>query len=33
MARPGWHDAVGREHKAAREGCVLIDQTSFAKFR
>jgi 4-methylaminobutanoate oxidase (formaldehyde-forming) len=32
MSRPGWHDAVGREHKAAREGCVLIDQTSFAKF-
>jgi sarcosine dehydrogenase len=32
MVRPGWHQAVGREHKAAREGCVLIDQTSFAKF-
>jgi 4-methylaminobutanoate oxidase (formaldehyde-forming) len=32
MARPGWHEAVGREHKAAREECVLIDQTSFAKF-
>jgi 4-methylaminobutanoate oxidase (formaldehyde-forming) len=32
MARPGWHEAVGREHKAAREACVLIDQTSFAKF-
>jgi 4-methylaminobutanoate oxidase (formaldehyde-forming) len=32
MARPGWHEAVGREHRAAREGCVLIDQTSFAKF-
>ena len=30
--RPGWFDAVGREHKAAREGAVLIDQTSFAKF-
>lgn len=33
MARPGWHEAVGREHKAAREHAVLIDQTSFAKFR
>ena len=32
MGRPGWHDAVGREHKAARDACVLIDQTSFAKF-
>ena len=32
MTRPGWHEAVGREHRAAREGCVLIDQTSFAKF-
>jgi 4-methylaminobutanoate oxidase (formaldehyde-forming) len=30
--RPGWFDAVGHEHRAAREGCVLIDQTSFAKF-
>ena len=30
--RPGWFDAVGREHQAAREGGVLIDQTSFAKF-
>lgn len=33
MARPGWHAAVGREHRAAREHAVLIDQTSFAKFR
>lgn len=33
MARPGWHDAVGREHRAARDHAVLIDQTSFAKFR
>jgi sarcosine dehydrogenase len=32
FARPGWWDAVAREHKACREGCVLIDQTSFAKF-
>ena len=31
--RPGWFDAVKREHHAARTGCVLIDQTSFAKFR
>ncbi|WP_209833879.1 FAD-dependent oxidoreductase [Ruegeria sp. HKCCE3926] len=27
-----WFDAVGREHKAAREAAVLFDQTSFAKF-
>lgn len=33
MGRPGWHDAVGREHKAARLHAVLIDQSSFAKFR
>jgi 4-methylaminobutanoate oxidase (formaldehyde-forming) len=33
MARPGWHQAVGREHRAAREHAVLIDQSSFAKFR
>ncbi len=30
--RPNWHTAVAREHKAAREAAVLIDQTSFAKF-
>lgn len=30
--RPGWFDAVGREHRAARDSAVLIDQTSFAKF-
>ncbi|AWB47900.1 FAD-dependent oxidoreductase [Gemmobacter aquarius] len=30
--RPGWFDAVAREHRAAREQAVLIDQTSFAKF-
>lgn len=30
--RPNWHDAVGREHRAAREAAVLIDQSSFAKF-
>lgn len=32
MTRPGWFDAVAREHRAAREAAVLIDQTSFAKF-
>ena len=30
--RPGWFDAVAREHRACREAAVLIDQTSFAKF-
>ncbi len=30
--RPNWFDAVGREHRAAREAAVLIDQSSFAKF-
>ena len=30
--RPGWWGAVKREHQAAREAAVLIDQTSFAKF-
>lgn len=30
--RPNWHRAVGREHTAAREAAVLIDQTSFAKY-
>jgi 4-methylaminobutanoate oxidase (formaldehyde-forming) len=32
FGRPNWHEAVGREHRAAREAAVLIDQTSFAKF-
>ena len=32
FSRPNWFEAVGREHKAAREAAVLIDQTSFAKF-
>ncbi|MCB1385825.1 MAG: GcvT family protein [Nitratireductor sp.] len=32
FGRPNWHDAVGREHRAAREAAVLFDQTSFAKF-
>ncbi|MDZ7840737.1 MAG: FAD-dependent oxidoreductase [Gammaproteobacteria bacterium] len=30
--RPNWFDAVGREHRAAREAAVLFDQSSFAKF-
>jgi glycine cleavage system T protein len=30
--RPGWFDAVGREHKAVREKAALFDQTSFSKF-
>lgn len=30
--RPNWHAAVGREHKACRDGVALFDQTSFAKF-
>lgn len=30
--RPGWWEAVRREHLACRSAAVLIDQTSFAKF-
>ena len=30
--QPNWHTAVAREHLAARNAAVLIDQTSFAKF-
>lgn len=30
--QPNWHAAVAREHRAAREAAVLIDQTSFAKY-
>ncbi len=30
--QPNWHEAVGREHKAARETAALFDQTSFAKY-
>ncbi len=30
--RPGWWDQVRREHLACREGAVVIDQSSFAKF-
>ncbi len=32
FTRPGWTDAVAREHRAARTAAVLIDQSSFAKF-
>ena len=32
FGRPNWFGNVGREHKAAREGAVLFDQSSFAKF-
>ncbi len=30
--RPGWWEAVRREHLACRTAAVVIDQTSFAKF-
>lgn len=30
--RPGWWDAVAREHHAARTAAIVIDQSSFAKF-
>ena len=30
--KPGWFDAVRREHLACRAAAVLIDQSSFAKF-
>ena len=30
--KPNWFDQVGKEHAAAREGVVLIDQTSFCKY-
>ena len=30
--RPGWFEAVAREHRAARQAAVIFDQTSFAKF-
>ncbi|HMR32383.1 MAG TPA: FAD-dependent oxidoreductase [Geminicoccaceae bacterium] len=32
FGRPGWFEAVGREHEAVRERVGLFDQTSFAKF-
>ena len=30
--KPGWFDAVGGEHRAARERAAIFDQTSFSKF-
>ena len=30
--RPNWFEAVAREHRAARAGVGVLDQTSFAKF-
>jgi sarcosine dehydrogenase len=30
--RQNWFEAVGREHRTAREAAVVFDQTSFAKF-
>ena len=32
FGRQNWFDAVGEEHRAARERAVLFDQSSFAKF-
>jgi len=32
FGRQNWFEAVGREHRAAREAAVLFDQSSFAKF-
>ncbi|MEM9631115.1 MAG: FAD-dependent oxidoreductase [Pseudomonadota bacterium] len=31
FGRQNWHEAVGAEHKATREGVALFDQSSFAK--
>ncbi len=31
FGKPGWFDAVGREHLACRSAAALFDQTSFAK--
>jgi len=31
FTRPGWFEAVGREHRACRTTAALFDQTSFAK--
>ncbi|WP_454915184.1 GcvT family protein [Xanthobacter sediminis] len=30
--KPSWFDGIGAEHRAIREGVVLIDQTSFSKY-
>jgi 4-methylaminobutanoate oxidase (formaldehyde-forming) len=32
FGRANWFEAVGREHRAARERVAIFDQTSFAKF-
>ena len=32
FGRQNWFEAVGREHRAAREAAAVFDQTSFAKF-
>ena len=32
MGRQNWFDAVGAEHRAARESAALFDESSFAKF-
>ena len=32
FGRPNWFEAVGREHRAAREAAAVFDQSSFAKF-
>ncbi len=32
QGRPNWFEPVGEEHRAAREGVVVFDQSSFAKF-
>jgi sarcosine dehydrogenase len=31
FTKPGWFEAVGREHRACRETAAIFDQTSFAK--
>ncbi|MGA3158823.1 MAG: FAD-dependent oxidoreductase [Steroidobacteraceae bacterium] len=33
FVRPNWFEAVAREHRAAREGVAIFDQTSFGKFQ
>ena len=33
FAKPPWFDVVAAEQRAARQGVVLVDQSSFAKFR
>ncbi len=32
FGRPNWFEAVGREHRRAREAAALFDQSSFAKY-